>query len=221
MKDWLIWQLADSAYPAGGFAHSGGLEAAWQQGELNGESGLADYMRSQLTQVGHSQLPFVLAAHRDPDRFCELDRLCHAFLSNHVANRASRRQGGALLASSESVFPFTTMLRALRSTVTRTEAEGHFPPIFGVVTRALGVDSERTGRLFLFLALRGLVSSAVRLGAVGPLRGQFIQHRLGPYAEQIARRCGKVSVEDAAHTAPLLDVLQATQDRLYSRLFQS
>ena len=84
-----------------------------------------------------------------------------------------------------------------------------------------GAASERTGRLFLFLALRGLVSSAVRLGAVGPLRGQFIQHRLGPYAEQIARRCGKTSVEDAAHTAPLLDVLQATHDRLYSRLFQS
>jgi urease accessory protein len=33
-EDWLLWQLADSAFPTGGFAHSGGLEAAWQHGEI-------------------------------------------------------------------------------------------------------------------------------------------------------------------------------------------
>ena len=26
--EWLVWQLVDSAFPAGGFAHSAGLEAA-------------------------------------------------------------------------------------------------------------------------------------------------------------------------------------------------
>ncbi len=56
MQNWLIWQLADSSYPAGGFAHSSGLEAAWQQGEVTGD-GLADYIQASLTQLGHSQLP--------------------------------------------------------------------------------------------------------------------------------------------------------------------
>lgn len=27
-SDWIAWQLCDSAFPAGAFAHSGGLEAA-------------------------------------------------------------------------------------------------------------------------------------------------------------------------------------------------
>ena len=220
MNDWLIWQLADSAYPAGGFAHSGGLEAAWQQGEVTGEVGLVGYIRSQLTQIGYSQLPFVLAAHRDPQRFGELDGLCDAFLSNHVANRASRRQGEAFLISSEAIFP-SAIIKSLRSTVTGTGGKGHFPLIFGVVTHALGVDSEPAARLFLFQALRGLVSSAVRLGAVGPLQGQSVQHRLGPFAEELARRCEGTAVENVAQTAPLLEVLQAMHDRLYSRLFQS
>ena len=37
----LLLQLADSAFPTGGFAHSGGLEAAYQLGEIDGPEGLA------------------------------------------------------------------------------------------------------------------------------------------------------------------------------------
>ena len=36
MSDWLTWQVVDSAFPTGAFAHSYGLEAAWQQGEVDG-----------------------------------------------------------------------------------------------------------------------------------------------------------------------------------------
>ena len=35
MSDWLTWQIVDSAFPTGVFAHSWGLEAAWQQGEVD------------------------------------------------------------------------------------------------------------------------------------------------------------------------------------------
>jgi urease accessory protein len=45
--DWLLWQLADSAFPTGGFAHSFGLEAAWQQGEVNAAS-LASFLRNPV-----------------------------------------------------------------------------------------------------------------------------------------------------------------------------
>ena len=30
----LVWQLVDSAFPTGAFAHSLGLEAAWHHGEV-------------------------------------------------------------------------------------------------------------------------------------------------------------------------------------------
>src|SRR5690242_7960119 len=97
--DWLLWQLADSAFPTGGFAHSGGLEAAWQHGEMNSPEAAAMFVEASISQIGHGSIPFVTAAHREPECFAKFDDLCDCFLINHVANRASRSQGQALLAT--------------------------------------------------------------------------------------------------------------------------
>ena len=62
--DFLFWQLADSAFPTGGFAHSGGLEAAWQHGEVANRGELVSFIEASLHQLGHAALPFVTAAYR-------------------------------------------------------------------------------------------------------------------------------------------------------------
>ena len=219
-KDWLLWQLADSAFPSGGFAHSGGLEAAVQQGELRGGNELKDFLEASLRQLGHASLPFVTAAYDHPGTLLELDRQGDCFLSNHVANRASRRQGQATLASAAHSFG-APELEALRRAGSESLPYGHLAPVFGFTMRVLGLGRATTARLFCFLHLRALVSAAVRLGIVGPLQAQALQHDLAPSAEEVCLRCQSLSVEEIAQTAPLLDLWQANQDRLYSRLFQS
>jgi len=94
-SDWLIWQLADSAFPTGGFAHSGGLEAARQQGEVRGGESLMEYLQVSLRQLAQASMPFAHATFAGTRAFEEVDQRCDAFLSNHVANRASRAQGQA------------------------------------------------------------------------------------------------------------------------------
>jgi urease accessory protein len=215
---WTVWQLADSAFPTGGFAHSGGLEAAWQHGEIQGRDDLHQYARTSVTQLGRTTLPLVTAAAADPGRLGELDRLCEAFTPNHVANRASRLQGQALLASADRIFTHPE-LRKLRDSP--SVPHGHFPPVFGVVMTLLGLDQQTVAQLFLFQHLRALLTAAVRLGIVGPMEGQALQLRLGPHAAGVLQRSFGIAVEDIAQTAPLMDLWQGSQDRLYSRLFQS
>jgi len=229
VSDWLIWQLVDSAFPTGGFAHSGGLEAAREHGEISHREQLIGYCASSLRQAGHAGLPLVAAAHIEPKRLRDFDQLCDAFTTNHVANRASRIQGQALLAAALRIFPNLSQIPhvdthhdgvPLRAWLGEN-APGHFAPMWGAVTSALGFDLATAQRLFLFLHLRTLIAAAIRLNVVGPMQGQALQHQLTPDLEEVWRRCSELRLEDLAQTAPLQELWQGSHDRLDARLFQS
>ncbi|HXJ59883.1 MAG TPA: urease accessory UreF family protein [Verrucomicrobiae bacterium] len=230
-NDWLLWQLADSGFPTGGFAHSAGLEAAWQHGEVRNRSELREWLAVSLNQVSRAALPFVNAAHAQPDQLGEFDRLCEAFTSNHVANRASRLQGRALLGAAKRIFPERALQTASTSnghhTLKRSEGRipsppfAHLAPVFGAVTSSLAIAHDETIRLFVFIQLRSAIAAAVRLNIVGPMDGQATQFQLSGQAEAVTQRGIALTLDDLAQTAPLLDLWQGGQDRLYSRLFQS
>jgi len=210
----LLWQLADSAFPTGGFAHSLGLESAWQHGEVRNCDELKSFVEATLWQAGRAALPFVTAAHSDPLRVAALDDLCEAFTTNHVANRASRTQGRALLTAARRVFPDRVSPEPVLE-------HTHVAPVFGMVTRCLEVSLETTTQLFLFGQLRGVLAAAVRLNIVGPMEAQRVQNSLAATAAAVVEQCRSLTIEDIAQSAPLLEIWQSAHDRLYSRLFQS
>lgn len=218
MSDWLTWQIVDSAFPTGLFAHSWGLESAWQHGEIENANALRRFLDAVILQTGYASLPFVNDGFRHLDRFESLDRIAEAFLTNPVANRASRMQGRALIGTTARIWP-SQAIGALKS---RAEAGyAHVAPLSGAAFRVIGVPLTTARRIVLYGSSRGVLSAAVRLGIVGSYEAQRMQHASIDWMTAVEARCAELSVEDATQTAPIVDLLQSAHDRLYSRLFQS
>jgi urease accessory protein len=220
--DWIIWQLADSAFPSGGFAHSGGLEAAVQSGVVSDPESFELFLQSALAQINRGVAHFTQACWESPDNFSAIDQDCDLFLNNHVSNRASRAQGRALLASASKAFSETAdaSLARCAQAARQGQSPAHFACVFGVLSRALNIPAPQSQNLLLFLHLRGYVSAAVRIGIVGPLQAQQIQSRATPLSG-VPASAGTSPLPTAVQINPFLDLMQMTQDRLYSRLFQS
>jgi urease accessory protein len=217
-EDLLFWQLADSAFPTGSFAHSGGLEAAWQGGEVRDVAELERFARGVVEQTASAVVPLLNAVHRAPERFGEIDQLANLFLVNPVANRASRVQGRALAATIARVWPSEPIC----AMAARVECGfGHQGPVMGAMFATLQVPLDVAQHICFYTAGRGVLAAAVRLGIAGSYEAQQLQHGLAPTIAAAAARARDFGEGDLAQTAPVLDVLQAAHDRLYSRLFQS
>jgi urease accessory protein len=216
----LVWQLIDSGFPSGGFAHSAGLEASVQHGHVYDGDSVRAFATQAIAQCGRGALPLVTAAHQRPEDFADLDRLADVFLSNPVANRASRAQGRALLTSVARSFP-DTAFTAVDATLRSERLAAHYAPVFGRLFALLGVELADTQRSFLFIAVRGVTSAAVRLGIIGAYEAQTLQSEMVAHVDTVIGKYGRVAPHELAQSAPLIDLFQSTQDRLYSRLFQS
>uniref|UniRef100_G3MSV8 Urease accessory protein UreF n=1 Tax=Amblyomma maculatum TaxID=34609 RepID=G3MSV8_AMBMU len=161
-----LLQISDSAFPTGSFAHSGGLEAAYQRGFLSSS--------------GAFSVPFMREAHRswvDLEAIRSLDCVLNASLSNHVANRASTQQGRSLIQTACATYK-DSKLTEVQNLIYDGKLFGHQVLMYGILCAFLGISEDQAAISFLFSSLRTMVAAGVRLGAVGTLEGQRMQFQL-------------------------------------------
>ncbi|KAG6555333.1 hypothetical protein Mapa_003376 [Marchantia paleacea] len=189
--DWTTWQLLDSLFPTGGFAHSYGLETAYQGGLVSDCASLERFAVNSLQNSAGLSLPFVFAGNKFPNTECwlELNRILHAMLTNHVARKASLTQGSALLRTASTVFTEYPELKKMRAcSYAPTATTPHHAPLFGVLCGLLGVDAVTAQRSYLFMGLRDILSAATRLNVTGPLEAAKLQHQIAGVTETLLTR---------------------------------
>lgn len=212
-----LFQLADSSFPTGAFAHSAGMES-WcavlgrDGGDI--ETALGWALRQSLC----FSWPLALAVLGEPTQHCAQDALAEAALCNHVANRASRRQGRALLAAIEAAFAIPGLVPVADACRAKS-LHGHVAPLWGLVGWHMRVSADDCGRVLGWTTARDLVSAVVRMNRIGPMAGQGMLARLAKQVPELLHQAAKEPGPTQAH--PLLDVVQGMHDRLYSRLFAS
>jgi urease accessory protein len=232
--------LADSRLPAGGHAHSGGLEAAVATGRVDGLAGLDRFLRGRLATAGLVAAAFAAAACARPAAGARLDAGLDARIPSPAARRASRAQGRALLRAGRALWPTTIPhltvdpgeIRPGSSAsrderlLDRREAGGwHHPVALGLVAAAAGCTPGQAAVTAAYGAVAGPAGAAVRLLGLDPYRVHALLAALAPACDEVAAAAATTAHQpvDAlpAAGAPLLDLYAEAHATWEVRLFAS
>jgi len=210
-----LFQLFDSQFPVGAFAHSGGLETYAQQG-----ASLADLRALLANQIalgwGRGELATAcLAWHEGAGPAGDLDRVAAragAFKVVPAVRDASIRLGTRTLALLRRLHPWIGAL---------DPKPPHHAVVIGAAGRLLDLPLHELLLAYGQSLLTGALAAATRCMPVSPAQAQSMIVELQP---QLARAVERVvdNPEDCLFTCtPGLDIRCDQQMQLHTRLFQS
>lgn len=226
--------LADSRLPAGGHAHSGGLEPAAASGAVRTVADLADFLHGRLHTAGLAAAALAAAACRhagngpDPASWLVLDAEADARTPSPAQRAASRAQGKALLRAARGTWP-SPVLDALgdahRARRTPDGRGPHHPVVLGVTAFAADGSPHDAAAIAAYTAVSGSASAAVRLLGLDPLGVHRALADLSAAVDAVAREAAG-HAEDAwadlpAPSAPVLDGWAELHLLADLRLFES
>jgi urease accessory protein len=204
----LLLLLADGRFPGGGYAHSGGLEAAMAEGAVVDRPGLEAFLAGRLATVGLVEAWLAAAACRGDDPLT-LEAECEARIPSPALRAAGRSLGRGLRRSAATTWPV----------VGDCPAEQH-PVVLGVVARAAGLGPEGAAHLAVHGNLLGPASAAPKLATLDMAEVTALVARLAPLADATVRRALEADACPMP-AAPLLELRAERHARWEVRLFAS
>ena len=228
-----VLMLADARFPAGGHAHSGGLEGAVTAGTVSDVGSLELFLRGRLATAGVVAAGLAAAACASAmsgtevaggagelggagEVWAGLDAEADARTPSPAQREASRRQGRALLRAARAAWPSAVFAELGRAP--------HHAVVLGVAAAMAGCSPGEAAQVAAYLNVTGPASAAVRLLALDPIEVSAAIARLAGAIDAAARRGARAAGpggELPCPSAPALDLYAEAHAKAEVRLFAS
>jgi urease accessory protein len=225
--------LADSRLPAGGHAHSGGVEHAVTTGAVHDVPSLAAFLRGRLATAGlvAAALAAAAAGKRPAGgptaggqsaRWAELNDEADARTASPAVREASRTQGRLLLRVARRLWASPVL-----DDLARAVPSPHHPVALGAAAAVAGCAPRDAALAAAYHAITGPATAAVRLLGLDPVAVHGLLADLAPRLDEIAGQACAAAADRLtwaalpAHAAPALDLLAEHHLRAETRLFVS
>lgn len=227
--------LADGRFPAGGHAHSGGLEAAVAADRVRDTATMEAFLHGRAATSGATAAAFAAAScgvfHNSPDkadpygrlggRLAEFDAELDARTPAPALRATSRTLGRQLLRATRAIRPHPGL-----DMLAATWPHGtHQPIALGASTAAFGLTPHAAAVAALHEAVTGPATAAIRLLGLDPFAVHAVLARLGPRLDELASAAAGSASAPAEQlpgpSAPILDVSAEHHAHWEVRLFAS
>lgn len=214
--------LADGRLPAGGHAHSGGLEPTVAAGYVRDVGSLEEFLRGRAATSGLLAASFAAAACAavladDDARLLVLDDELDARQPSPVLRATSRKLGRQLLRAMRVIRPHPCWSGFGKGP--------HHPVVLGAACAVSGLSAHAAALAAVHDAVAGPATAAVRLLGLDPFATHAALARLGPLLEAVAADAREYADADPADlpagSAPLLDLAAEHHATWEVRLFAS
>jgi urease accessory protein len=200
--------LADGRWPGGGYAHSGGLEAAVANGSVHDPASLEQYVSGRLFAGGPFEA-WVAARACDGVDPTALGEQYDARTPSPAQRKASKSLGRGLLRSSARIWPEL-----------KTLTVSHQAVAVGVVARAAGLAPLDAARLSVHAFVMSPLTAAPKLFAIDTADALRIAVALADSIDAIARDA-TCSVAPPPRSSFVAEFLAEEHSNWTTRLFAS
>ncbi|MGW7752607.1 urease accessory protein UreF [Streptomyces violaceusniger] len=216
--------LADGRFPAGGHAHSGGVEAAVAHGAVHDTDSLEAFCRGRLHTTGLTMAGLAAAAAAGVDPLL-LDDAADARTPVPALRAVARRLGRQMMRAARATFPSEDLERL----AAERPQGAHQPLVLGLAARSAGLTPLDAAYAAAYENTSGPATAAVRLLSLDPLDASGLLARLSSDTDAVAtaaaQAADRVTAEgiDALPSAssPLLDITGEQHAAWTVRLFAS
>lgn len=220
-----LLHLSDSAIPTGSFAYSSGLESAIEFGFIQSMTDFYSYLQAFLQQAVSMEYPFMnscfgLAAPEWGTELKEMVETYEAMLLLPTLHKSSLAQGKNWLRLLHSFYPD----KGINELIVWFEKQNlplHYTLVLALSLKKLSFTLKEVKLFYLHATLRDQVSAAIRLGFMGAMEGNQLQHFFYELFDELNQDDPAVPYQEAYRSGLLIDVAQAYHQDVYSRLFQN